>query len=83
MNHSFLSNNLGFAANPYDVYVANKMINGKQYTIFWHARNLELSHKSAVVVTLIIDSLNEQYGKVMPLSVSCGKVHGMHIILFH
>jgi hypothetical protein len=34
----------GFKLNPYDPCVANKMINGKQFTITWHVDDLKLSH---------------------------------------
>ena len=33
----------GFQINPYDWCVANKMINGKQYTIGWHVDDLKIS----------------------------------------
>ena len=36
----------GFEANPYDPCVANKMIDGSQFTIVWHVDDLLLSHKN-------------------------------------
>jgi hypothetical protein len=41
---SFLIDELGFTANPYDKCVVNKMIKGKQCTIIWHVDDLKLSH---------------------------------------
>ena len=35
---------MGFEINPYDTCVANKMINGKQYTIVWYVDDLKVSH---------------------------------------
>ena len=37
-------NKKGFIINPYDPYVANMMINGKQMTITWHVNKLKISH---------------------------------------
>ena len=34
----------GFELNPYDLCVANKMVNGEQLTICWHVDNLKSSH---------------------------------------
>ena len=34
----------GFEINPYDPCVANKMMNGKQQTIFWNVDDCKLSH---------------------------------------
>jgi len=41
---------LGIKVNPYDICVANKMINGKQLTVFWHVDDLKISHKDKKVV---------------------------------
>ena len=35
----------GFKTNPYDPCVANKEINGSQFTIVWHVDDLKLSHR--------------------------------------
>ena len=35
----------GFEINPYDRCVANKMIEGPQYTIDWYVDNNQLLHK--------------------------------------
>jgi hypothetical protein len=34
----------GFAINPYDPCVTNKMIDRKQCTVMWHVYNLKISH---------------------------------------
>jgi len=41
---------LGFKINPYDICVANKLINRKQLTILWHVDDLKISHKDKKVV---------------------------------
>jgi len=33
---------LGFKVNPYDICVANKMINEKQITVLWHVVRLQI-----------------------------------------
>ena len=34
-----------FLINPYDLCVANSMINGKQMTVTWHVDDLKVSHE--------------------------------------
>ena len=57
--NSFLFNDFGFIANPYDAYVENKTISGRQYTISWHVNNLKLLHKESKLVTSIIEPLSK------------------------
>ena len=35
----------GFSMNPYDLCMANKMVNGKQLTVAWHVDDLKASHR--------------------------------------
>ena len=35
---------IGFKVNPYDICVANRMVNGKQHTVTWHVDDLKSSH---------------------------------------
>jgi hypothetical protein len=58
----------GFVLNPYDPCVANKMVNGKQFTITWHVDDLKLSHEDENEVTKIIKWLKEIYGEDMIVS---------------
>jgi hypothetical protein len=64
----------GFALNPYDLCVANKMVNGKQFTTTWHVDDLKLSHVDAEEVTNMIGWLKSIYGD--NIRVSRGKSHG-------
>ena len=68
-----------FILNPYDLCIANYMIDGKQCTIAWYVDNNKISHVNPNVVTTIIGKLQERFDK---MSVTRGKEHvflGMHI----
>ena len=45
---------LGFVLNPYDKYIANKMIDGKQCTIVFYVDNNKISHQDLAAVTEVI-----------------------------
>ena len=64
--------NDGFKLNPYDPYIANKMVNGKQMTVCWYLDDLKMFHAKEDVLTAFINCLEGIYGK---LSVSRGEVH--------
>ena len=65
----------GFASNPYDGCVMNKMINGSQCTIGWHVDNIKLSHVENSVAEAVLAELEKEFGKEAPLTVTQGKVH--------
>ena len=44
--------------------MANKVIDGNQYTITWHVDYLKISHKKTTVVKEIIKEIEEVYGKM-------------------
>jgi hypothetical protein len=52
----------GFALNPYDPCVCNKMITGKQMTITWHVDHLKISHASQREIDGIVAWLETIYG---------------------
>ena len=52
-----------FVINPYDLCVANKVINGSQFTITWHADDLKMSHVDPRVLDTFTDNLNQIFGK--------------------
>jgi hypothetical protein len=58
----------GFTLNRYDPCVANKMVNGKQFTITWHVDDLKLSHVDDKEVTKMIVWLKSIYGDDMRVS---------------
>jgi hypothetical protein len=65
----------GFVVNPYDQCVANKTINGTQCTIIWHVDDLKISHVDKDVVTSVINLLQAEYGKLVPLTETRRAVH--------
>ena len=52
---------LGFAINPYDPCVANKIINDKQMTVCWHVDDLFLGHEDQAVVSHFLGWLGKRY----------------------
>jgi hypothetical protein len=71
---------MGFIINPYDPCVANCKIEGAQCTIAWYVDDMKISHVNPEVVTRIIDTLEEKFGK---MSVTRGREHnflGMNIV---
>jgi hypothetical protein len=43
----------GFVLNPYDSYVASKVVNGKQMTVCWHVVNLKALHCDPILSHLL------------------------------
>jgi hypothetical protein len=64
---------MGFEINPFDPCVANKMVNGTQMTIRWHADDLMMSHVSRDEIMKIVQEIKNIYGK--NLTENIGKVH--------
>jgi hypothetical protein len=63
----------GFNLNPYNPCVANKTVNGKQFTITWHVDDLKLSHVDTNEVDKTIKWFKIIYGE--DTRVSQGKKH--------
>jgi len=63
---------IGFKLNPYDLCIANKLVEGTQCTIGWHVDDMKISHVNCNVVTDIINLLELEFGK---MSVTRGKEH--------
>ena len=69
--------------NKYDPCVANKIINGKQYTICWYVDDTKISHEDPKVVDHVIKEIEERFGKMV---VTIEKTHnfvGMDITFKH
>jgi hypothetical protein len=47
--------------NPYDLCVANKMIEGDQMTICFHVDDFKLSHRKTKVMDSMIEYLRQEY----------------------
>jgi hypothetical protein len=63
----------GFTLNSYDPCVANRVINGKQFTVVWHVDDIKMSHADEKEVCRLITWLKSVYGE--DIRVSRGKVH--------
>jgi hypothetical protein len=81
----------GFKLNPYNGCVANKTVNGKQITIYFHIDDCKISHVSTMVVDESIDWLQAEYESIFKdgfreMKVHRGKVHkylGMSLDFSH
>jgi hypothetical protein len=65
----------GFSINPYDQCVANKLVNGRQCTVLWHADDLKISHADHEVVTSVLNTLSKKFRKDAPMTITRGKIH--------
>jgi hypothetical protein len=71
---------IGYEMNPYDLCVANKMVDGKQMTICYHVDDCKLSHIDAKANNKMIEWLRQEYKSIFEdgsgeMTVSRGKVH--------
>ncbi|KAL7563159.1 hypothetical protein ACA910_014438 [Epithemia clementina (nom. ined.)] len=62
----------GFELNPFDVCIANKMVDGKQCTVIWYVDDTKISHEDSQVVSDVIAAIEEKFGK---MTVMQGKAH--------
>ena len=67
----------GFKVNPYDICVANRMINDLQFTVLWHVDDLKISHKDSKVMNQFVEWATKKYedSEITKLKPSRGKVH--------
>ena len=72
---TFLIDQNGFERNPYDFCVVNKMINGKQFTVVWYVDDLKLSHVDPSVVDDMIETIKQEFGKKLEVTVRRGQIH--------
>lgn len=68
---------VGFVLNPYNLCVANCMINGTQCTICWYVDDMKISHVHPNVVTRIIGQLEEHFDT---MTVTRGKEHVFRVM---
>ena len=59
--------------NPYDSFVANKIVTIKQLTVACHVDDLKVSHVDVDVVGGFILQLDSEFGSNTPLNKSRGK----------
>ena len=70
-----LWNQLGLEMNLHDPCVFNGMVKGSQFTVTFHVDDLMMSHKSPVVVTEMINRLDQECGSKDKLTMTRGKAH--------
>ena len=63
--------------NPFDPYVANKTINGKQHVVTWHVHDIEASHVDPSINDLFYGWCENMYGSKENghVTVTRGKKH--------
>ena len=69
----------GYILNKYDRCVANKNINGKQFTVAWYADDNKASHIDSRVIDDLLDTIKTHFGEI---KITRGKNHtflGMNI----
>jgi hypothetical protein len=71
---------IDFIINPYDPFVSNKIIEGKQMTICSHLDDCKLSHRKKTVMDRMIGYLPQEYESIFEdgsgaMTVSQGKIH--------
>jgi len=55
--------NIGFTINPYDKFLSNRMVNGKQCTMAWYVNEIKISQQEDKVCTQIADIIESRFGK--------------------
>jgi len=55
---------MGFVVNPYDKFVANKVIGGRQCASLWHVDDIKVSHVDSQVVSEVLGELAKEYGSM-------------------
>ena len=68
-----------FTINPYDIYVANKIIKGKQYAITWYVDNNKISHVKSKIIDGILDTIEEHFRKLVIMRGKTHKLLGIKI----
>jgi hypothetical protein len=71
---------IAFVINPYDQYVANKMIEGDHMTICFHVDACNIIHRKTKVMDSSIEYLRQEYESIFEdgsgaMMVSRGKIH--------
>ena len=67
-------NYLGSSINKYDLWVSNKIIDGKKCTIVWYVDENKLPHVDPNVVTNILEKIKEHFGDLV---INRGDTHDL------
>ena len=65
----------GFQPDQYYPCVMNKVVDGNYCTVCCHVDDLKISYMESTVANNILRLLEEQYGKVAPLTTTWGRIH--------
>ena len=67
------SEDFGFVLNPYNTWVANKMVNVSHMTVTWHVDDLKISHNDSLEVAKFL----HHFGQINceHITVHRGKLH--------
>jgi hypothetical protein len=52
---------MGFEINPYDLCVANMMVEGGKITVCWHVDDLKISHRDKAIVSEFVIVLAREF----------------------
>ena len=66
---------IGFKINPYDIYVVNRMVNGKQHTVTQYIDDVKSSHVDKKVNNDFYNRYKKTYGKIGEVKVTRVKKH--------
>ena len=77
--YSLTLKEMGFKLNPYDLCVANSIINEKQCTICWYVDDNKVSHVEKKVVDSIIKKIEAKFGKMSQTRGDKHEFLGMNI----
>ena len=70
-----------FVFNLYDLCVANKIIDGKQCTIYWYIDDNKISHADENFVTDVLEKMKEHFGDIKIYRGSSHVFLGIGIVL--
>ncbi len=59
----------------YNPCITNKVIRGNQCMVTWHAGNLKISPVDPLAMDELIDRMDNEFGKNVPLLKLRGKIH--------
>ena len=65
----------GYKLNPYDLCVANNMVNSKQLTVCWHVDNLKSSHINPKVNNEFLQWINDMFRQLSEVKMTRGPLH--------
>ena len=53
----------------------NRIVKGKQLTIFWNVDDQKMLHVDSNIVSSIISDIDAEYGKILKMTITQGKIH--------